>query len=103
MNSNYDITATPGPWFVVETIHQMNFEDTTVCTIKYVGQEKSFCVGSKSLHHGDAEATAKLIAAAPELLNALIELKRWVGKLSDWEGTDPPVEIVDAVILKATL
>lgn len=44
---------------------------------------------------------AKLIAAAPEILKALQELKSWVGKLSDWEGLDPPTEIVDKAIKKA--
>ena len=48
------------------------------------------------------KANAKLISAAPDLLNALVELKRWVGKLDDWKGIDPPTEIVDAAINKAT-
>lgn len=51
----------------------------------------------------EVQANAKLIAASPELLEALIELKRWVGQVTDWEGAgDPPTEIVDAAIKKAT-
>lgn len=49
----------------------------------------------------DAEANAKLAAAAPELLHALIKLKQWVGKLEDWKGIDPPTELVDNAINKA--
>lgn len=37
-----------------------------------------------------------------KLLKALLELKHWVGKLSDWEGADPPTEVVDAAINEAT-
>lgn len=37
-----------------------------------------------------------------ELLFALTQLKSWVGKLSDWGGEDPPCDIVDAAIKKAT-
>jgi len=51
---------------------------------------------------GQALANAKLIAAAPDLLQALIILKKWVGKLDDWKGEDPPCELVDKAIDKAT-
>ena len=50
----------------------------------------------------EAVANANLIAAAPDLLEALEQLKAWVGKLEDWKGEDPPCEIVDAAIKKAT-
>ena len=49
----------------------------------------------------EVEANAKLIAAAPDLLEALIILKKWVGKLDDWKGEDPPCELVDKAIEKA--
>ena len=62
---------TPGPWHVFETCHQMNFPDTTVCNLKYHGQDKEFFIGSPLNDHGDVEATAKLIASAPELLQVL--------------------------------
>ena len=48
------------------------------------------------------EANAKLIAAAPDLLEALNELKKWVLNLKDWRGIDPPIELAIEAIKKAT-
>ena len=53
----------------------------------------------------EATANAKLIAAAPELLEALIQLKNWVIALDDWAGgtsLDPPAELAIETIKKAT-
>jgi len=53
----------------------------------------------------EAEANAKLIAAAPDLLKELVQLRKWVCALKDWAGgtsLDPDIESVDAVIKKAT-
>ncbi len=47
-------------------------------------------------------ADAKLIAAAPDLLEALKELKKWACRLEDWKGIDPPVEQALNAIKKAT-
>ena len=47
-------------------------------------------------------SNAKLMAAAPDLLEALKELKKWVCRLEDWEGIDPPVEQALNAIKKAT-
>lgn len=80
---------TPGPWFIVDTTHQMNFSDTTVCQLKYVGQEKEMFIGSAATNHGDVEATAKLIAAAPQLLEALIKMY-----LAEYSPQDEPLEKV---------
>lgn len=66
MKTNY----TPGPWKVIEAFNQMSFPETTVCDISYSGQTNYF-ITSESENHGDAEATARLIAAAPEMLQAL--------------------------------
>lgn len=48
------------------------------------------------------EKLAKLMAAAPDLLEALKELHKWVCSLEDWKGIDPPVEKSLTAIKKAT-
>jgi hypothetical protein len=91
-------THTEGPWYLVDSCHQMNFADTTICHIKYHGQEKEFFVASEATNHGDVEATAKLIAAAPELLEALKEMIRMYKKVQPaggWQGVYE--ESIDAV------
>ena len=57
---------------------------------------------SLQLSLSTAQANYKVFAAGQDLLEALVELKKWVGKLEDWRGEDPPTEIVDAAIKKAT-
>lgn len=44
---------------------------------------------------------AHLIAAAPDLLKELIELRKWVLSLEDWKGCDPPIESKSKAIEKA--
>jgi hypothetical protein len=47
-------------------------------------------------------ANCHLIAAAPDLYDALQEAMRWIGSLTDWEGAgDPDVDRWRAVIKKA--
>jgi hypothetical protein len=93
---------TPGPWQVHETCHQMNFPDTTVCEIKYHGQEQSFFVGSPATNHGDAKATAKLIAAAPDLLQALEVLLGIIERGPKPYTASEKKELALAAIKKAT-
>ena len=61
--------------------------------------------GRSPAEHGEDEANARLIAAAPELLQACREaLADLEGYLAEWE-TDPALETVQelrAVIAKAT-
>lgn len=63
----------------------------------------AYVIGMPFVEQKEIDANANLIAAAPDLYEALIALKNWVGKLDDWRGIDPPVEIVDKAIEKATL
>ena len=55
---------------------------------------------------GEAEANARLIAAAPDLLEALNELVNWFGMdRSDWDGWEGVNEVLDSAsnaIAKAT-
>lgn len=51
----------------------------------------------------EARANARLIAAAPEMLEALQDAMRWFSKLDDWSGVgDPDIAKYEAAIAKAT-
>ena len=81
-------THTPGPWRVGDWLHVVAADNTRIATI----------AGS-----GDANrANATLIAAAPDLLAVLHELRDCAGY---WSEYDVPIGIVgriDAAIAKAT-
>lgn len=88
-----ELKHTPGPWYAVNYADFWDIQDDP-----HYGKTDLL-----DAHTCDqAEANAKLMAAAPELIKALITLKEWVGKLPDWEGEDPPCEIVDKAIKEAT-
>src|SRR5262245_29475448 len=77
---------TPGPWIWVD---RGNYHDL-------VGAG-GICVhsdGSAGVRYSpdiDVEdSDARLIAAAPEMYEALQEALRWIGKLNDWEGAGDP-------------
>lgn len=101
---------TRGPWRVKksETKPTLNIIGTALGSKYKIARCPIEDYGSKypetnKLELAEVEANAKLMAAAPELLEALIQLKTWVGQVIDWEGVgDPPTEIVDAAIKKAT-
>ena len=83
---------TPGPW-IYDNAGVIHTPDKTIIADAYWDKKMSVSTGSANL---------KLMAAAPELLEALLELKIWAGRVLDWEGADPPTEMVDAAIKKAT-
>lgn len=84
---------TPGPWHVVEYAGFYDLQQDP-----FYSDEDNLLDEAKN---DNAEYNAKLAAAAPDLLEALISLKNWVGKLDDWKGEDPPFGIVDEAIRKA--
>ena len=62
---------TPGPWTAEFGIDQMVSMDTTVCSIPAAGTRGGWFIFSPADDNGEAEANARLIAAAPDLLEAL--------------------------------
>lgn len=87
---------TPGNW---KYRKQLSFNGY------YIESDTGFFIGETGggiMHDDELLENTKLIAAAPDLLEALIILKKWVGKLDDWKGEDPPCELVDKAIDKAT-
>lgn len=99
---------TPGPWKVERAQRQTDFDDTTVCFVNY-GDGQPLFVSSASHTHGDTEATAKLIAAAPDLLKAL-EIELWAMENGEGESQiqgkirlTERLEVIRAAIEKATL
>jgi hypothetical protein len=49
-----------------------------------------------------ANANYKLMAASPDMIEALEETKKWFSKLQDWSGVgDPPIELIEQAIKKA--
>lgn len=98
---------TPGPW----TAHFWNnldngtLEPTGKRTIRIEHQVFPDIKIGRALAtlDFDNEANARLIAAAPELLDALQDAMRWFAKLEDWCGVgDPNIEKYRAAIAKAT-
>ena len=100
-----EVKHTPGPWLIEEDDHEEEFEIypqkdgppplgrwAEICTVKD--------------YHGSPKANAHLIAAAPDLLEAL---KAAVSALEWWErehqccsgATDEQMAIINAAIAKA--
>ena len=81
---------TPAPWKARWIMHNHN--------------ESQYMVTHKNLHE-EGEANAKLIAAAPDLLAALISLDEFYSFYSSWELRDEAAALFEkahAAITKAT-
>lgn len=101
---------TPGPWHAKAGLTQMCDPDaTTVARCSPHGNEGAFWwIFSPAETHGDAEADARLISAAPELLEALVAAEGALNKIrvccmhTAWDATGPAVIGARAAIAKAT-
>jgi len=82
---------TPGPWI---------FSGLSSTGIGYVNARLQTI--AQAWDFPEAEANARLIAAAPDLLEALESAMRWIGSLTDWEGAgDPDVDKWREALAKA--
>ena len=90
-------THTPGPWKAVDAFVENNPNRWMVARGGWGGPNIADCGPG-------AEADARLIAAAPELLATLRELVEWVtdNRGGDLPITDPAIKQARAAITKAT-
>jgi hypothetical protein len=96
---------TGGEWQAVKGNSQMTWPDkTTICRINYNQYRQShYYVISDAKTHGNEKATATLIAAAPAMLDALINSRNLLLKAGlNCDNTDVFSEI-NAAIKKATI
>jgi hypothetical protein len=91
------VTHTPGPWRVDKTING-----------GYVRSDNSKVLGAAGIAkvlrgrgYDDGEANARLIAAAPELLATLHEIRKWMDGeiMGAWDAKF--IAQIDAVLAKA--
>lgn len=96
------MSHTPGPW--VKDIAKWRDEDAESEMIMVFGKEG---VGYGRIAHvyaecgGEVEANARLIAAAPELLEALESARNWIGPNSTQLTRLEIVSIMESAIAKA--
>ena len=100
-----EIKHTPGPWTVGETRrykHSGGVDGTEVAVHYGTAENRGNCIAFAYGHgaRGDAEADARLIAAAPDLLEALKKARRYV--VSSHEPVGAELDDIDAAIAKAT-
>lgn len=99
---------TPGPWVMdveAETVEGAR----TISMVNLAGRGPGIGIASTHGLHDDAEdlANARLIAAAPELLEALVAAESALNKIrvcchhTAWDATGPAVIAARAAIAKA--
>ena len=94
---------TPAPWVISEDgwhIVSKTHYNTSTDSHLSVPKNGSICVVPDTVISDEAEANAKLIAAAPELLEAL---ERALHDFRKMTWTDETYNIIEATIKKATL
>lgn len=90
---------TPGEW-TVDYDHNQNFTDIIKVNV-IAGKKKIFSASNGGGDFEEQEANAKLIAAAPELLEVLEKIKEW-HTMAKIARPKFPSEILFAIIKKAT-
>ena len=93
---------TPGPWSVVEHDHAICVQTESPKKSKFSASRYAVVGGfdrSDPKQLEEARANARLIAAAPELLDALKAAQK---KGSRWHPADPVVQQINVAIAKAT-
>ena len=98
---------TPGPWAIVDRDDSLVIQTESQAKTKY-GASRYACLGGFDRHddkqYAEAKANARLIAAAPDLLEALQDLfiDCMACDYNDGFNTSPLAKKVRAAIAKAT-
>ncbi len=92
---------TQGPWKYMRASRQNSGRIATVGRVgEYVvGPDHGSPEKADYSDHGSDEDDARLIAAAPELLEACRKAEEWLG---GWASADPYIVVIRAAIAKAT-
>lgn len=96
---------TPGPWSCFVSIHgdDRTVDDCIHSESKSAGAGDIICLSPERDGYEESakrwDENARLIAAAPELLEACIKAREW---LEGWASADPYIGVLDAAIAKAT-
>lgn len=102
---------TPGPWKFDETVHDNRERCFVRSTVLYPGADKgaSVCKVTAVLGREALDANARLIAAAPDLLESLVELENMAStaanlfwKSEQWAPMAKAIMQARATIAKAT-
>jgi hypothetical protein len=90
---------TPGPW----KVWKLSSGITYVCETEERGRHSHFCQVQTGYFWPEGEENARLIAAAPDLLEALRQSLDWMAFATvDYRDDDPPLTLARAAISKAT-
>jgi len=93
---------TPGPWKYEETLDGFSFygpPDSSGFPVRVCGAESDYDL---IFLEEPTEADTRLIAAAPDLLEALLMVKKTCGSAECWNGeTRAFIQATDAAIAKA--
>ncbi len=86
---------TPGPWKAQRRKGvERRWDVVSTC-------ETEWCIADGVPHTGCDEANARLIAAAPELLEALMGLRLYVDPMMGGEEVDNAIRAANAALAKA--